>query len=36
VAERLKPFTHVLILVGGIALLAALCWIGLRVLRRRR
>jgi len=36
VAELLKPFTRILVVVIGFVLLGGLCWIGLRVLRRRR
>nr|MCU0530288.1 DedA family protein [Cyanobium sp. Prado107] len=36
VAALLKPFTRILVVVIGVALLGGLCWIALRVLRRRR
>jgi membrane protein DedA with SNARE-associated domain len=35
VATVLKPFSRILVTVIGMALLAGLCWIGLRFLRRR-
>jgi membrane protein DedA with SNARE-associated domain len=36
VATVLQPFSRILVPVIGMALLAGLCWIGLRFLRRRK
>jgi len=35
VAESLKPFSEVLKVLGGLALLTGVCWLGLRLLRAR-
>jgi membrane protein DedA with SNARE-associated domain len=35
VAESLKPFSQVLKVVLGLAFLAGVCWLGLRLLRAR-
>ena len=35
VAESLKPFSAVLTVVLGFALLTGVCWVGLRLLRAR-